>query len=549
MRYMWTFPDKGSTAPLQGTDPGLWTPGERKRPMKNNDYFKENSVSLQQGGRRIRRGLLCFLLALLVIIITVGAQYTYAISEAPGQLFESAACISAMTTSAPTPLFDVEPYLPAAAAGTTPIPTPILPEEKPEVDPDPLGEGKPLTGIVNIALFGIDAYENGRTTSGTMAHTDVNMIVAINFDTREVSLISIARDIFTDAPGHDGFYKFNCLFNVGGGLEDPEGGLELACRGAEEWLGGVSVPYYFGLDFKAVMDVVDAIGGIDFDSEIDLYGLNGEIIAYRGQRHLNGDGVFSYMRMRSTAGGLDSLRTGRQRKMMVALFQKIKEEGQLSLIPGILEAMRSDLYTNVTPAQIAALVAFAADIDPESIRTYSIHGDMVEQYLWRYSMVDQQARIDILKEVYGIDAAPMPVDTPVYEKFLYDSGFMALQHLGYAKRLFAYVHDAAAQGELSEQQKKAYALCWRDYEALRFMFDQVDQWTRERYDTPKLPAAEQKQQLKYYQELGKLQKQLRTSGDALNRVFGLPLELKWTRSINDWFGKNTVINEVYVDFA
>ena len=243
------------------------------------------------------------------------------------------------------------------------------------------------------------------------------------------------------------------------------------------------------------------------------------------------------------------MRTARQRRMMIALFQKIKEEGQLSLIPTILEAMRDDLYTNVTPTQIAALVAFAEEIDPESIRTYSIQGDMVELHLWRYAMIDQQARIDILKEVYGIDASPMPVDTPVYENFLYDSGFMVLQHLGYAKRLFAYVHDAAAQVELTEAQKKAYALCWKDYEALRAKYDEVDQWIKERYDQARLPAADQKQQSAYYKALGDLEQTLRDSGDTLNRAFGSPLELKWKANINDWFGKNTVINEVYVDFA
>ena len=495
----------------------------------------------------MKRKLFVVIIVLMILTVTMGAYQIHKITSKPEQYFETAQRVQTKTTPAPTPLFDIGPYL---SKGETPLPAVSQTElTEPTSDPDPLGEGKPLSGIVNIALFGIDAYEDGCTTSGTMPHTDVNMIVVINFDAKEVSLISIARDIFTDVPGHDGFYKFNCIFNVGGGLEDPKGGLELACRGAEEWLGGVSVPYYFGLDYKAAVDVVNAIGGIDYDSEIDLYALNGDVIAYKGQHHLYGDGVLAYLRMRKTAGGLDYMRTARQRKMMVALFQKIKEAGQLSLIPNILESMGEDIYTNVTVPQIAALVAFAADIDPDEIKCYSIHGDMVEQYTWRYSMVDQQKRIDILKEVYGIDASPMPVDTPVYEKFLYDSGFMTLQHLGYAKRLFAYVHDAASQGELTEAQKKAYALCWQDYEALRTMYDQVDQWTRERYDQAKLPAAEQKQRSEYYKTMGKLEEKLRASGDALNKAFGSPLQIKWKLNINNWFSKNSVINEVYVDFA
>lgn len=492
----------------------------------------------------MKRKIVAIIVVLVILTVTMGAYQIQEITGSPERFFEAASRVQAEVTPAPTPLFDIAPYLPAGEKSVAVVSVPGPSEPTP--DPDPLGEGKPLTGIVNIALFGIDAYKNGRTTSGTMAHTDANMIVAINFDSKEVSLISIARDIFTDVPGHDGFYKFNCLFNVGGGLNDPEGGLELACRGAEEWLGGVSVPYYFGLNFKAAIDVVDAIGGIDYDSEIDLRCIDGRRIA-KGQHHLDGTAVLAYLRARKSAGGLDYMRTARQRKMMVAIFQKLKEADQLSLIPNIL-AMNKYLYTNMSVDQIAALVAFAADIDPASIRTYSIHGDMYEQYLWRYSMVDQQARMDILKEVYGIDATPMPVDTPMYERFLYDSGFMALQHLGYAKRLFAYVHDAAAQEEMTEAQKKAYALCWQDYDSLRVMYDQVDQWTRARCNQAKLSHAEQTERLGYYGTLGSLEKNLRTSGDALNKAFGSPLELNWRANINEWFGKNSVINEVYVDF-
>ena len=496
----------------------------------------------------MKKKISVILIVIAILTITMGAYQIHRITERPESYFEEAKRVSAEVTPAPTPLFDISPYLPA---GTTLRSAVQASDEavEPTADPDPLGDGKPLSGIVNIALFGIDAFEDGSTTSGSMPHTDANMIVAVNFDTKEVSLISIARDIFTDVPGHDGFYKFNCVFNVGGGIKNPKAGLELSCRAAEEWLGGVSVPYYFGLDFKAAIDVVNAIGGIDYDTEIDLHNFKGNIIAYKGQHHLDGEGVFAYLRMRKTAGGLDYMRTARQRKMMIALFRKIKEAGQLPLIPNILEAMGQDIYTNMSVPQIAALTSFAADIDPDQIRSYSIHGDMYEQYFWRYSMIDQQKRIDILKEVYGIDAAPMPVDTVVYEKFLYDSGFIALQHLGYAKRLFAYVHDVAGQGELSEAQKKAYALCWKDYEDLRAMYDVVDQWTRERYDKIRLPVEDQTQRMEYYQTLDKLEKQLRSSGDALNKAFGSPLELKWTQGANNWYLKGSVINEVYVDFA
>ena len=510
----------------------------------------EERAPQKHSGRRIRRGLVSILLALLVMMTTMGAYYVHAVVAEPEVLFESATRTNVVTTPTPTPLFDVEPYLPAQKAGTTPIPTVEPAEEFPEPDMDPLGEGKPLTGIVNIALFGLDAFEDGSTTSGTMVHTDTNMIVAVNFDTKEVSLISIARDAFTNVPGHSGFYKFNGIFNVGGGLDDPEAGLELSCRAAEMWLGGVTVPYYFGLDYEAVIEVVDAIGGIDFDTEIDLYDLDNTLIYRRGQRHLDGHGVMAYLRMRKTADNLDHFRTARQRKMMIAIFRKLKEQGQLSQIPEILEILRDKLYTNVSPAQIAALVNFAMDVDPDDVHPYSIHGGMYERFDWRYCFIFQQDRIDIIKTVYGIDVGPMGVNSPVYERFLNNRGYLALQHIGYAKLLFDHIHSTTTAEEMTEQQKKLYAACWKDYTDLQAEFELASEWTKAHYDENVEPSyADSRLRYEYYNGLQKIEERLRKSGDALNKAFGEPVKLKWMKDVKEWYQPGSVINEVYVDFA
>lgn len=513
------------------------------------DIFIENTVSKRPVGRRIKRGLISLLLALILMMTTMGAYYVHAVTEAPELLFESVTRTGPVTTPAPTPLFDIGPYLPAEKKGTTPIPTVQPAEQFPEADADPLAEGKPLSGIVNIALFGLDAYEDGGTTSGTMVHTDVNMIVAVNFDTKEVSLISIARDVLTDVPGHTGYYKFNGIFNVGGGLDDPEAGLELSCRAAEMWLGGVSVPYYFGLDYKAVVELIDAIGGIDYDSEIVLHTLNGKTLP-SGQQHLDGQGVLAYLRMRQTAGGQDYMRTERQRKMMIALFRKLKEAGQLSMIPELLETCRDDLYTNVNAPQIAALVNFAQDVDPDNVHPYSFYGGMYGRFDWRFCFIFQQDRIDILKTVYGIDAEPMGVDTAIYEQFLHNRGFLALQHIGYAKRLFEAIHSTVSADQMTEKQKKLYAACWKDYTDLQAEFDLASEWTKAHSDDTKEVSFEEGQiRYGYYSGLVKIEERLQKSANALNQAFGSPVKLNWYKKIEDWYREDSVINEVYVDFA
>lgn len=493
-----------------------------------------------------KRIVLWIVLGVLALALIGGGIYFWHILKRPDVFFDPSVRVDAVQTPEPTPVIDIKAYLPTEEPGSTPIPTAVTqptqtPTERPNEDTTP-------AGIVNIALFGIDAYEDGSSTSGSMPHTDANMIVAINFDTKEVSLISIARDCMTTAPGYRGIYKFNGIFNVGGGMDDPKAGFALSCRAAEEWLGGVSVPYYYGVDFQALIDLVNLIGGIDFDVDIKLRTLDGNYI-YPGHRHLDGQGVMAYMRMRRSAGWLDSNRTARQRKMLVAIFKKLKQEGKLSMIPELMKTMGDNVYTNTTLSQTTALANFAKDIDPDSIHSYSIHGDIYCRYDWSYCFIDQQKRLDIIKDVYGFDAEPMRINSLAYETFLHKSGFQAIQCLVNARNILTAVHDLSDTSTWTEAQKTAYAQCWQDYENLQQMFDYVDQWTLDRYDKgDDLPREEREERAGYYDALERLEKQLRKSGDALNEAFGKPYSTTWYRNVRYWYERDSVINEVFVDF-
>ena len=495
---------------------------------------------------RKKRIVLWIILGILALALIGGGIYVWHILNRPDVFFDPSVRVDIVQTAEPTPAIDIKAYLPTQEPGTTPIPTaPVqetpAPTEQPENDTMP-------TGIVNIALFGIDAYEDGSSSSGTMPHTDANVILVINFDTKEVSLISIARDCMTTAPGYRGFYKFNGVFNVGGGMADPKAGFELSCRAAEEWLGGVSIPYYYGVDFQAVIDLVDMIGGIDFDVDIRMRTLDHQEI-YPGRQHLDGRGVMAYMRARKSAGGLDSRRTARQRKMLVAIFRKLKQEGKISMIPDLLKTMGDNVYTNTTLAQTAALANFAMDIDPDSIKTYSIQGVISCVYDWVYCFIDQQNRLDIIKELYGFDAEPMRINCLTYETFLHKIGFQSLQFLGNAQNILTTVHDLSDTSTWTEEQKTAYAQCWQDYQNMRQMYDYVDQWTQMRFDkSNELTSEERKERIGYYETLENMGRQLRKSGDALNEAFDKPYKTSWYRNLKYWYEEDSVINEVYVDF-
>ena len=494
------------------------------------------------GKSKKKRIVLWIILGALAAALIGSGVFIWHVLERPDTFFAPVVQQTSTPAPAATPIIDIEAYLPSMEPGATPIPTAVPTDEASQQ-----GDSQ-ISGIVNIALFGIDAHENGTTTSGTMPHTDANLVLAINFETKEISLISIARDCLTVVPGHTGFYKFNGVFNVGGGMADPKAGFELSCLVAEKWIGGISIPYYYGVDFQALIDLVDMIGGIDFNVDIKLYTLDGRTIL-PGKRHLDGQGVMAYMRMRRSADGRDSSRTARQRKMLVAIFKKLKQEGKLTMVPEFLRNMGDNVYTNTSIAQTVALVNFAKEIDADSIRSYSIQGKMFMEYDWAFCFIDQQERQEILKTVYGIDAAPIGYNSRRYEAFLHESGFQAIKYLSIAKRIIDAVHSTASADTMSEEQKAAYAQCWQDYSSLQTLFDSVDRWTQSHYDDQtSLTDTQKRERTEYYDALIKTEARLKESADALNAAFGSPVKPAWNRPVAYWYEKGSDINEVYVDF-
>ena len=401
---------------------------------------------------------------------------------------------SVFAKNAATPIPESTVMAPAfPIATTTPDPdaptadpanaSPATPEPAVPVSAAPAIPEADTSNRLNVMLMGIDAKENGGTTSGSMPHTDVMMVIAINFDENTVDLITLPRDTLTTAPGHYGYYKLNGVFNVGlGGWKKPTGqandladGFLLTCRAAEQWLGGISIPYYYAVDFQAVINIVDAIGGIDYDVDQQFNAFNSNKTYHTGMQHLDGDAVMGYLRIRNGADGLDSSRTARQRKMMVAIFNKLKSEGTLSMIPSLITAANSGIYTNTTLIQTTSLASYATKLNTDSIRTRSMFGEISDiEYDWRYVYVDQQNRIDLIREVFGIEVGPVGTCTRQYERWLHTVGFAAMKYMRQAEKVLNHVQEKKDAGEtFTDEQIALYSDCYVAYTALREGFDRA----------------------------------------------------------------------------
>ena len=78
-----------------------------------------------------------------------------------------------------------------------------------EIDEDVLAN---MHGYLNVALFGLDNRSNGSYDEG---HSDCIMIASLNYDTKEVQLVSVYRDTYLPI-GNGKFAKANAAYANGG---------------------------------------------------------------------------------------------------------------------------------------------------------------------------------------------------------------------------------------------------------------------------------------------------------------------------------------------
>ena len=275
-----------------------------------------------------------------------------------------------------------------------------------------------MDNITNIMLIGVDYAEERETWSGKhYYHSDVMIVLSINRDTNKVSLISLPRDTYAKIPGVDGIYKLNASIDCGGRWP-TESGFQKVCEAAEWMLGGIPVDYYYAVDMGAVKGLVDAIDGLEYDIDLS-FKIQGR--SYKaGLQHMDGQAVLDYLRIRKAqyieesgqSGDLN--RINRQKRMLIAIFEKIKQSNLLTNVPKIIDAFDGNLYTNTTFAQTAALAAFAYNIDAEDIAMYSMDGSYKNIFNWNFVITNQTNRLEIIETVYdGYDA-------PRYKDYMMD---------------------------------------------------------------------------------------------------------------------------------
>lgn len=220
-----------------------------------------------------------------------------------------------------------------------------------------------LKGYTNIAIFGLDNRSNGNYESG---NSDCIMIASINNDTKDVKLVSVYRDTYLDITDENNFRKLNSAYAKGG----PEGAIGALNKNLD-----LNIEDYVAVDFNAVSEVVDELGGIELyftaeeaqktrvyiDEMNKVLGTDSSYISGEGTHLCDGVQATAYSRLRDTAGD-DFKRTERQRTVVSKIVEKAKK-ASLSTINDIIDKVFPDISTNLTLTEMLGLASKTLDYE------------------------------------------------------------------------------------------------------------------------------------------------------------------------------------------
>ncbi|NLN41759.1 MAG: hypothetical protein GX160_07235 [Clostridiales bacterium] len=250
---------------------------------------------------------------------------------------------------------------------------------------------------VNFLFLGLDANEQRYKTMGAF-RTDTIMLISIDFDDEKVDVISIPRDSYVEIPGRKNREKINAAFVRGGGFKGQ--GFEKTMETVSKFLGGIPINYYVGVDMNVVIDIVDIMGGVDYDVDVKVR-VDNRVIE-EGFQRLNGQQVLDYARFRKTRM-VDIDRVGRQQKIVLAIFNQLKSTDQILKLPRYYTAVMERVHTNLDIKQIAGLALFAAKIELEDIQFHTIPGEFLDMDSISYWGIDEYKKKELIKEIFGVE--------------------------------------------------------------------------------------------------------------------------------------------------
>jgi LCP family protein required for cell wall assembly len=231
--------------------------------------------------------------------------------------------------------------------------------------------------ILLLGMRGLDEPGEGKLLS------DAIILVSIKKDTGRIAIISIPRDLYLRLWCSQESKKINFAF--------AHGGLDCAKK-TISYLTGLYIDYAVGVNFEALKETVDALGGIEiyldkpFEEDFQwakegleenenwfIKEIDGEerwvFYIPQGRNHLDGETALYYVRSRYSTNDFDRMQ--RQQQVLLAIKEKIFSLGFLSnpiKIYNLLDILGNNIRTDMGLKDMHTLIGLVDNLDTKNIK-------------------------------------------------------------------------------------------------------------------------------------------------------------------------------------
>ncbi|MBQ9828305.1 MAG: LCP family protein [Lachnospiraceae bacterium] len=233
----------------------------------------------------------------------------------------------------------------------------------------------PDTDYVTSQCFAI--YVSGNDQYGdltTTGRSDVNIIIFINPDTKQVLLLSTPRDYWVQIPDVTGQYRDKLTHAGNYGIETSIATLEQ--------LYDCKIDYYIKINFDSVVQIIDALGGVNVYSEQEFTS-NAGLHFNQGYNYMDGKIAIEFVRERKHLVGGDFARGRNQMAVITAMIDKLTSPALLMNYGPLMESIEDTFSTDMPQENIKALVRMQLDDNASwNVVSYAAKGTGAYDYCY-----------------------------------------------------------------------------------------------------------------------------------------------------------------------
>lgn len=216
-----------------------------------------------------------------------------------------------------------------------------------------------ISGPKDEFLFLLAGVDSTGEETGT--RTDTLMLIRADSNNNTVDMISIPRDSYVSINGK--MDKINAAHSYGG--------IDLTMTVVRDFL-GINLDKYMVISFEAVIEGIDALGGMDVDVSQDVAGAMG---INPGIHTMSGDEVLKYVRFRKGYQNADLGRINTQQDFLKQFIKEATKPTNLPKLPKVYAAMKPYIKTNMNIKDLSSLAMKFKFVDSSNLNSVRLEGE------------------------------------------------------------------------------------------------------------------------------------------------------------------------------